>query len=156
MSGKTKGTPKGFHTATPNMITGDAPALLKFLKDGLGGEEVAMVRYPDGGIRHAEVLLGDTRIFLGQETLDRPAMACRVYLFVESVDRAYARALRADAVGLSPPHDAFYGDRVAVIRDPVGNIWTLAKRRENISDAEKTKRLNALHPSSDGTFRQRV
>jgi PhnB protein len=146
MSGKTNVAPKGFHTATPNMITGDAPVLLKFLKDGLGGEEVAMVRYPDGGIRHAEVLLGDTRIFLGQETLDRPAMACRVYLFVENVDKAYARALRTDAVGLSPPHDAFYGDRVAVIRDPVGNHWTLAKRRESLSDAEKMRRLKAMNP----------
>ena len=146
MPSKIKGPPKGFHTATPNLITDDAPKLLQFLKDGLGGKEVGMIKWPDGSIRHAEVLLGDSRIFLGQETLERPAMACRVYLFVENVDKAYARALRAGAVGLSPPHDAYYGDRTAVIRDPAGNVWTLAARKENLTDKEREKRLSAMNP----------
>jgi PhnB protein len=148
MPSKVKGTPRGFHTATPNLITDDAPRLLQFLKEGLGGKEVAMIKFPDGSIRHAEVLLGDSRIFLGQETLERPAMACRVYLFVENTDKAYARALRADAVGLRPPRDAYYGDRTAVIRDPAGNVWTLATRKENLSDKEREKRLKTSNPSS--------
>jgi PhnB protein len=146
MSGEVKGAPKGHHTVTPNLISDIAPKLLKFLKDGLGAEEVSMVKMPDGSIRHAEVLLGDSRIMVGQETIDRPAMAGRVYLYLEDADKAYARAMRAGAVGLHPPHDTFYGDRVAVIRDPAGNVWTLATHKEDLTDEEKTKRLKAMSP----------
>lgn len=146
MAPKAKGPPKGQRTATPNLISDVAPKLVQFLKDGLGGKEVSMVKAPDGSIQHAEIQFGDSRIFVGQERLARPAMACRVYLFVEDVDKTYTRAMKADAVGLNPPHDAFYGDRVAVIRDPAGNVWTLAKRKENLSDKEQERRLRDLSP----------
>jgi len=146
MPGKAARAPKGLHTTTPSLVSADAPRLLEFLKDGLGGKEVMLVKKPDGSIQHAEVLLGDSRVFVGQETIDRPAMACRIYLLVENVDKAYARALRADGAALRQPIDTFYGDRVGVVRDPVGNLWSLATHKERVSVAEQEKRLKAMNP----------
>ena len=44
-------------------------------------------------------------------------------LYVMDTDAAYKRALKAGASSLREPMDAFYGDRVAGVKDSFGNPW---------------------------------
>jgi PhnB protein len=63
----------------------------------------------------------------------REAMPAFLYLYLEDMDGAYRRALEAGATVIEEPCDMFYGDRRATIRDPFGNIWQIATRKEHLS-----------------------
>jgi PhnB protein len=55
------------------------------------------------------------------------------FLYLEDTDAAYRRALEAGATVIEEPSDMFYGDRRATVRDPFGNIWQIATRKEDLS-----------------------
>ena len=40
----------------------------------------------------------------------------------------------------------FYGDRRATVRDPFGNIWQIATKKEELSLEEIRKRAAAMPP----------
>jgi len=48
---------------------------------------------PNGTIAHAEITIGDTRIMLGEETPEWPAMPGRAYIYVKDSDASYRQAL---------------------------------------------------------------
>ena len=135
--------PAGYHTATPSLVVAGATKLLDFLKSAFGAKELAMFMMPDGTIGHSEVEIGDSRIMLGEATADTPAMPGRVFLYLDDVDVAYKHAIDAGATPMREPADQFYGDRTAVVKDPVGNVWSLATHIEDVSDEEVRKRMAA-------------
>ena len=49
------------------------------------------------------------------------------YMYTDDVDAVYHRAVAAGAVSLLPPADQAFGDRIAVLQDPLGNNWIPAK-----------------------------
>jgi PhnB protein len=55
----------------------------------------------------------------------------------------YRRALQAGATSLIEPADSFYGDRNAGVKDPVGNLWWIATRTEDLSPQELARRAAA-------------
>ncbi len=63
-----------------------------------------------------------------------------LYIYVPDTDAAYARALAAGATSLQEPADMFYGDRNASVKDPTGNLWTIATRQENLTPEELAER----------------
>jgi PhnB protein len=58
------------------------------------------------------------------------------------VDGTYRRALERGATVIEEP--LFYGDRRATVRDPFGNIWQIATRKEDLTLEEIRKRAAAL------------
>ena len=54
------------------------------------------------------------------------------------------RALKAGATSLTEPVNQFYEDRQGGVRDPVGNVWWIATRIEDVSPEELQKRARAL------------
>lgn len=54
----------------------------------------------------------------------RPGTAA-VYLLCDDPDELHARALAAGGTSLREPEDQDYGGRVAVVRDPEGNLWSV-------------------------------
>ncbi len=138
-----KPVPEGYHTVTPSLVVEGADKLLDFLKKAFGGREVAMFRMPNGTIAHAEVVIGDSRVMLGEAGPEWTAMPGRTYTYVSDVDAVYKQALQAGAVSIRAPADQFYGDRTAVVKDPVGNVWTVATHREDVSEEEMARRMAA-------------
>ncbi len=135
--------PEGYHSVTPSLVVEGADKLLDFLKKAFGAKEVVMFRMPNGAIAHAEVVIGDSRVMIGEAGPDWPAMSGRTYTYVGDVDAVFKQALQAGAVSVKAPADQFYGDRTAVVKDPVGNVWTVATHREDVSEEEMVRRMAA-------------
>jgi PhnB protein len=47
-------------------------------------------------------------------------------VYVDDADAAYERAISRGAVSMEEPLDTPYGDRRAMVRDPLGNIFQIA------------------------------
>lgn len=114
--------PAGFHTITPRMVVSDAVLAVEFLRSVFGaiGEVHAD--------RPAEMHIGDSLVMVTSAG-ERELFPAFLYVYVEDADRVYHRALAAGATSIEPPLDTPYGDRRAMVRDPLGNVFQIAHRR---------------------------
>jgi uncharacterized glyoxalase superfamily protein PhnB len=99
---------------------------------------------PDGGVMHAEVKVGDSKLMMGEPMGDWKAKPCSLYLYVEDVDAVYQRAIQAGGTSVREPSDQFYGDRTGGVIDPSGNYWGIATHVEDVSHEEMAKRAAAM------------
>src|SRR5437763_16447334 len=67
MSKAAKPIPEGLHTVTPQLVIRGAANAIDFYKKALRAQEVSRFSMPDGKIGHAELKIGDSVIFLGDE-----------------------------------------------------------------------------------------
>lgn len=141
--------PPGFHTVTPYLLVQGVPKLIEFLQKGFGAEVVRCHKMPDGTVVHAQVRIGNSPIMMGETPPEWQSMPASLYLYVANADAMYASAIQAGAASLSEPKDEFYGDRVAGVRDPVGNLWWIATHIEDISDEELSRRAEAAAEQRD-------
>ena len=141
-----KPIPDGYHTVTPYLTVRDVPRLIEFLQQAFGATEVLRMPGPDGAIAHAEVTIGDSRVMMGEANASSPPMPANLHLYVVDTDALYHLALQAGATSLREPTDMFYGDRMAGVRDPVGNHWWIATHKEDLAPAELARR-SAARPS---------
>jgi PhnB protein len=136
----TKPIPDGYHTLTPYLIVADAAQQIEFLRKAFGAREHEMLREPDGTVMHADVLIGDSHVMLGQAKGAWKPMQASIYMYVDDCDAAYRSALAAGATSIMEPADQFYGDRHGGVLDPAGNQWWMATRIENVSSEELQRR----------------
>lgn len=117
----------------PTLRCADAQMMLAWLAEALGFRE--RVVYREGAIiAHAELIRGLSILMLGQERDDAygaevgPREGRRtdaLYLAVEDVDEAYARAKAAGARITTELRNTTYGSREFAFRDPEGNLWSV-------------------------------
>lgn len=112
-----------YSAVTPYLVVPDGDRELAFLKAAFGAVERSCNRRPDGSVMHAELLIGDSLVMLGQGGDQWPPRSAAFYLWVPDVDDAYARALVAGATSESAPEDKPYGHRNAGVIDPAGLTW---------------------------------
>ena len=106
MSGGVDPVPEGFHTITPYMTVKGAPEAIEFYKEAFGATEIFRWADPDGQVRHAEVVIGDSPIMLTDEAPDFGMAGPRsfggspvhMFLYVEDVDAVFERAISAGDV----------------------------------------------------------
>jgi PhnB protein len=122
--GRSGSPPAGWPTVTPRIMVHDAPALVEFVKHVF---EATGDFQPD---RPTIVRLGDSVILVSAAGVREP-MRAFLYVYVDDVDGAHRRAIRAGATSLEEPSDLPYGDRRAMVRDPWGNTWQIASPRGN-------------------------
>jgi PhnB protein len=114
----------------------DAAAEIEFLKAAFGAVELSMRSAPDGSVLHATLGIGEHLIMLHGETEHLASRAPQgdgsspvvIYLYLEDVDAAIARAVAAGARILTPLADQPWGDRMGRIIDPSGHVWNVASR----------------------------
>jgi PhnB protein len=140
-----KPVPDGYHTITPFLNVKGTAELIDFLKAALGAEEVMRMPGPGGGVMHAEVSIGNSRLMLSEAMQTAPSSSS-FYLYVNDVDALYKRAVSAGATSQSPPTDQFWGDRMATVKDSFGNTWSIATHKEDPSPEEIAKRMAATNP----------
>lgn len=140
-----KPIPDGYHSITPYLVVPGAMKLIDFLKRGLGATvtEGPMTR-PDGAVMHAEVRIGDSIVMMGEPMGDMPAMPATLYLYVPDVDAVYRQAIAAGGTSMREPADMFYGDRHGSVKDPSGNIWSIATHIEDVPREELARRAAAF------------
>lgn len=120
--------PPGYGTVTPYLFVRDAPAFIRFLIDGLGGQELCRTLGSDGRVANAQIQIGTSAVMVSEATPAYPAMASAYYLYVENADVAMARALAAGALKVMDVADMPYGDRQGGVQDVQGNYWWLSQR----------------------------
>ncbi len=99
---------------------------IDFLKRAFGAEEMAVYEHA-GRVMHASMRVGSAVLEMG-EPEDRTGIPSNgMFLLVEDVEAAYARALEAGATSVRPPDDLPYGLRSAIVRDPAGYLWWTAR-----------------------------
>ena len=121
--------PAGWHTVTPRIIVHGAEALVEFVKNVFGASGRYQSQAP------AELRLGDSIIMISDAGVRDPMTAC-LYVYVESADVTWQRAIEAGARSIESPVDTPYGDRRAMVEDPWGNTWQIATRRPERAAAE--------------------
>ncbi|HET7226556.1 MAG TPA: VOC family protein [Candidatus Eisenbacteria bacterium] len=147
-----KHIPEGQHCVTPALIVKGGRKAIAFYEAAFGAKVKDVMYGPDGeSVAHAELTIGDSVIFLGDES---PEWGTRsphtlggspvsLNLYTEDCDAVYQRALAAGATGDMPPGDKFWGDRYAKITDPFGHTWGIATHIEDVTAEEMERRLAA-------------
>jgi PhnB protein len=152
MSNEVDPVPGGFHTVTPYMTIKGVPEAIEFYKEAFGAKEVFRWVDPDGRVRHAEIVIGDSPIMLTDEAPDFGMAGpqsfggspVHMFLYVEDVDAVFEKAIAAGAMELMAVEDSEDGDRRGGVTDPVGHVWYVATHVEGISREELQERYDAV------------
>jgi uncharacterized glyoxalase superfamily protein PhnB len=145
-----RGVPKGYHSVQAYLSLEDAKRGIDFYQAAFGARPKEVLTRPDGKVMHAEVIIGDSVVMLGDASPDRgfPATRSTFYVYVADCDAVYEKALAAGATPKSPPADMFWGDRYGSVDDPFGNTWSIATQKESLSPEEIAERAAAFVASS--------
>ena len=147
-----KAIPEGYQSVTPFFMFKDAREAIEFYKKAFGATERFVMPGPDGkGVMHAELQIGDSIIMMGEENPNEPCKSAETiggspvsfYLYVENVDDAFRRALKAGSESRMPVEDMFWGDRVGTVQDPFGYSWSLATHTKDLTEEEIQKGAEA-------------
>jgi PhnB protein len=144
--------PAGYHTLTPYMTVRDAARAIEFYKQAFGAIERAAMKGPDGKIMHAELLIGDSIVMLADEQPQFGALSPQstggagmgLHIYVEDVDSAFDRAVKAGASVEMPVSDMFWGDRYGKLADPFGHKWSIATHKADLSAEEMERGMKEM------------
>lgn len=142
-----KPIPDGYHSVTPYLTVRDAARALEFYKQAFGAKEKGAMKGPDGKIMHAEIVIGDSIIMLADEFPEFGSLSPQsiggspmgLHVYVEDVDSAFDRAVKAGANVEMPVADMFWGDRYGKLRDPFGHKWSIGTHKADLSMEEIEK-----------------
>ena len=151
-----KEIPEGFHSVTPMLILEDASKAIDFYKQAFGATERYSVPGPEGkGIMHAELMIGDSIIMLGQENPEDKSAGTAgcspvsFYIYVQDADEAFGKAVKAGARSAKwGIEDMFWGDRVGVVQDPFGYTWWIATHKKDVTPEQMREGAKAMYAKS--------
>jgi len=145
-----KPIPDGYHTLTPFLTVRDAARAIDFYKQAFGATERGVMKGPDGKVMHAELMIGDSIIMLADEfpefgclspqSVGGSAMGLHIYL--DGVDAAFDRAVKAGAEVEMPVMDQFWGDRYGKLKDPFGHKWSIGTHIQDLSMDEMKRGMD--------------
>jgi PhnB protein len=150
-----KPIPDGFHSVTPSLVVRDAAKAIEFYKRALGAQELVRMPGPDGKIMHAEIKIGDSIIFLGEENPQMGAKSPQTLggctgtlsIYVPNVDDVFKQAVAAGGKETMPVADQFWGDRYGTFVDPFGYSWGIATHKEDLNPQEMQDRMQKFFAS---------
>jgi PhnB protein len=142
-----KPIPEGYHTLTPFLTVRNAIRAIEFYKQAFGAQERGVAKGPDGKVMHAELKIGDSVIMLSDEYPEFGSLSPQsvggspmgLHIYIENVDAAFDRAVKAGAQVEMPVSDQFWGDRYGKLKDPFGHKWSIATHVKDLS-ADEMKR----------------
>ena len=124
---------------TPYMIIDGASAAIDWYREVFGAVEVTRWTGGAGRIAHAEIRIGESSIFLGDEHVNYEDIhapprigGTPVYLDVETDDVTglFERAIAAGATQIRAPTDPQLAVQSAKVRDPFGHVWLITRSTE--------------------------
>ena len=146
-----KPIPEGYHTLTPFMTVRDAARAIEFYKQAFGATERGVMKDPGGKVMHAELQIGDSIVMLADEFPDFGAVgpdtngggtSMGLHIYVNNVDQAFDRAIKAGAKVEMPVMDQFWGDRYGRLKDPFGHKWSIATHTKDLSMDEMKRGMD--------------
>jgi uncharacterized glyoxalase superfamily protein PhnB len=145
--------PDGYHTITPHLVIKGAAEAIEFYKQAFGAEELCRMPMPgaNGQVKlgHAELQIGDSRLFLADEFPDYGSVGpngsspVSIHLYVTDADAVFDQAVAAGATVSMPLADQFWGDRYGKLIDPFGHHWSIATHLEDPTPEQMKERMAA-------------
>jgi PhnB protein len=123
-------------SVTPYLIVAGAPEAIDWYVRVFGAEEISRATGGAGQVVHAELRIGQSSIFIGDEHVRYEDIhgpmrvgGTPVYLDVETNDVAelFERAVTAGAIAIRQPTNADMPVQSAKFRDPFGHIWLITR-----------------------------
>ncbi len=124
---------------TPYLIVDGASDAIDWYRNVFEATEVTRWEGAAGRVAHAELRIGDSSIFIGDEHPNLEDIfapprigGTPVYLDLETDDvaRLFARAIAAGATRIRAPTDPDMAVQSAKVRDPFGHIWLITRTVE--------------------------
>jgi predicted enzyme related to lactoylglutathione lyase len=116
-------------TVRPIIVTPDLDRLRTFYTSLLGAEEI--FRYPaEGAAFYVGLRLGDSELGLSADADVRPGDPGRMLLSIEvpDVDPLLPKVGELGGTAPGPANDMPWGQRIAHIKDPDGNVVNLTRQ----------------------------
>lgn len=144
--------PEGFNSVSCYLVVKDAEKALDFYQKALGAKPGSIMRTPDGGIMHAEMIIGNSTLMLTSENPEWEQKSAEtiggspvsMHVYVEDCDAVFKQATDAGCQVVAPLMDAFWGDRYGKVADPFGLQWGIATHKEDMTEEEMGKRAQAF------------
>lgn len=133
--------PEGYTTVTPWIISPDTARLIDYVRAAFGAEELFRLAGESGAVEHAEVRIGDAVVMMFDSRPDWPPTPAFLRLFVDDADAVHRQAVAAGGTSVTEVTHLHFGDRVGRVRDPLGNLWWIHTRIEEVSAEEMERRL---------------
>jgi PhnB protein len=134
--------PEGYSTVTPWIISADTATLLDFVTRAFDAEELGRVVLENGAIGHAEFRIGDSIVMAFDARPEWPDTPAFLRLYVEDGDAVHRQAVEAGATSVTEMTELAFGDRVGRVRDPLGNVWWIQSRIEDLDPEEMGRRAS--------------
>jgi len=121
---------------TPYLVVDGAAAAIDWYRDVFGAVEVTRWTGGAGRVAHAELRIGASSIFLGDEHVTYEGIhgphrigGTPVYLDLETdnVAGCFADAISAGATEIRAPTDPTMELQSAKVRDPFGHVWLITR-----------------------------
>ena len=145
-----KPIPDGYHTLTPFLTVRNAARAIEFYKQAFGAVEHGVMKDPEGKVMHAELKIGDSLIMLSDEFPAYGALSPEsiggspmgLHIYLDGVDAAFDRAVKAGAQVEMPVMDQFWGDRYGKLKDPFGHKWSIGTHIKDLSMDEMKRGMD--------------
>ena len=118
--------PSGYNAVSPYLVVDGAQRMIDFLKAAFGATELRRYDNADGTIMHAEVMIDDSVVMIGDASAEFRANQLLIHVYVADVDGLFSRALAAGAtIDQQPQQKPGDPDRRGSFKDFAGNIWAV-------------------------------
>ena len=133
----------------PYLVVPDSVVAIKFYAAAFEAVETMRMPGPGGhGTMHAEIRIANGCVMMTDENpqwemqsaLTLGGSPASLMFYVDNVDEAFDRAVRAGCDESFPPTDMFWGDRMCKVKDPFGFHWSLATHIEDVPMEEMAAR----------------
>lgn len=134
-----------YQTVIPHLMINGAANAIEFYKKAFGASELFRIAQPDGTIVHAEMKIEESVFMVGDagglfsDPLSQKQPSVGLHVYIEDVDTFFAQAVDAGVEVIEPVRDMFYGDRMAMIKDPFGHIWVFLTHIKDMTTEEIKK-----------------
>ena len=118
-----------FRTLYPILATRDLEPMLRFYRDLMGAAVEYEFRDASGELTYVGLRLGsaDLGIALDSTAVREAEGRISLWAYVDSCDRAVATLREAGVTIVDDPTDQPWGERMATVRDPDGNLVRVAQ-----------------------------
>ena len=138
---KVQPIPEGYSTVTPYVLAKGVDGFIDFLVQAFGAEERFRVPNEDGTIGHAEVQIGGSVVMMFDAQAEWPDTPSFFTLWVDDCDAVHRAALDAGATVVTELSTSAWGIRGSRNRDPLGNVWWIQTKVEDVSEEEAARRI---------------
>jgi uncharacterized glyoxalase superfamily protein PhnB len=114
--------PPQYNRVMPYLIIHRAAEFIVFMKEVFGAQEQMIVPRSEGVIMHGELRIGDSVIMFADVTPEFAARPAGIFIYVDSVEDVYKKAMAAGAISVMEPVKQEYGFTCG-FKDGFGNDW---------------------------------